>query len=88
MAEDKHTDMAKSDKSNTRRVAIDTAHLKPTKPNLSLLQQSKNLGRMLSAATCRLVRKITTKYCGGTTQKLSPVLALVNTWTIHKNNNI
>ena len=32
MAEDKGTDMAKSDKSNTRRVAIDTAHSKPTKP--------------------------------------------------------
>ena len=51
--------MAKSDKSNMRRVAIDTAHSKSTKPNPSLLQQSKNLGRMLSAATCRLVRKIT-----------------------------
>jgi len=88
MAEDERTDMAKSDKSNTRRVAIDTAQSKPIKQNLSLLQQSKNLGRMLSAATCRLVRKITTKYCGGTTQKLSPVLALVDTWTIHKNNNI
>jgi hypothetical protein len=54
MAEDKCTEMAKSDK-----LAIDTAHLKPTKPSPSLLQQSKNLGRMLSAATCRLVRKIT-----------------------------
>ena len=51
--------MAKSNKSNMCRVAIDTAHLKSTKPNPSLLQQSKNLGRMLSAATCRLVRKIT-----------------------------
>ncbi len=61
MAEDEGTDMAKSDKSNTCRVAIDTAHSKPTKPNPSLLQQSKNLGHMLrlSAATCRLVRKIT-----------------------------
>jgi len=59
MAEDECTDMAKSNKSNTRRVAIDTAHSKPTKPNPSMLQQSKNLGRMLSAATCRLVRKIT-----------------------------
>jgi hypothetical protein len=60
MADDKRTEMAKSDKSNTRRVAIDTAHPKPTKPSPSLLQQSKkNLGRMLSAATRRLVRKIT-----------------------------
>ena len=52
--------MAKSNKSNARRVAIDTAHSKPTKPSTSLLQQSKkNLGQMLSAATRRLVRKIT-----------------------------
>ena len=60
MAENKRTEMAKSDKSNARRVAIDTAHSKPTKPSLSLLQQSKkNLVRMLSAATRRLVCKIT-----------------------------
>ena len=59
MAEDECTDMAKSNKSNTRRVAIDTAHSKSTKSNPSLLQESKNLGRMLSAATRRLVRKIT-----------------------------
>jgi len=59
MAEDKRTDMAKSNKSNARRVAIDTAHLKPTNPNPSLLQQSKNLGRLLSAATRRLIRKMT-----------------------------
>jgi len=59
IAEDECTDMAKSNKSNTRRVAIDTAHSKPTKPNPSLLQQSKNLGCMLSAVTRRLVRKIT-----------------------------
>jgi len=59
MAEDKRTEMAKIDKSNARRVAIDTAHSKPTKPSPSLLQQSKNLGRMFSAATRRLVRKIT-----------------------------
>ena len=59
MAEDERTDMAKSDKSNARRVSIDTAHSKPTKPNPSLLQQSKNLGRMLSAATLQLVHKIT-----------------------------
>jgi hypothetical protein len=59
MAEDERTDMAKSDKSNARRVSIDTAHSKPTKPNPSLLQQSKNLGRMLSAATRQLVHKIT-----------------------------
>jgi hypothetical protein len=58
LAEDKRTEMAKSDKSNACRVAIDTAHLTPTKPKPSLLQQSKNLGRMLSAATRRLVRKI------------------------------
>ena len=51
--------MAKSDKSNVRRVAIDTAHSKPTKPSPSLLQQSKNLEQMLSAPTRRLVRKIT-----------------------------
>ncbi len=44
MAEDERTEMAKSDKSNARRVAIDTAHSKPTKPSPSLLQQSKNLG--------------------------------------------
>jgi len=59
MAEDERTEMAKSDKSNARRVAIDTAHSKPTKPSPSLLQQSNNLGQMLSAATRRLVRKIT-----------------------------
>ncbi len=59
LAEDKRTEMAKSNKSNARRVAIDTAHATPTKPKPSLLQQSKNLGRMLSAATRRLVRKIT-----------------------------
>ena len=59
MAEDKRTDMAKSNKSNARRVAIDTAHSKPTKPNPSLLQQSKNLSQMFSAATRRLVRKLT-----------------------------
>jgi len=58
MAEDECIEMAKSDKSNARRVAIDTAHSKPTKPS-PLLQQIKNLGRMLSAATHRLVRKIT-----------------------------
>jgi hypothetical protein len=51
--------MAKSNKSNVRRVAIDTAHSKPTKPSPSLLQQSKNLEQMLSAPTRRLVRKIT-----------------------------
>jgi len=59
MAEDERTEMAKSDKSNMRKVAIDTADSKPTKPILSLLQQSKNLGLMLSAATRRLVRNIT-----------------------------
>jgi hypothetical protein len=59
MAEDECTEMAKSDKSNARRVAIDTAHSEPTKPSPSLLQQSKILGRMLSAATHRLIRKIT-----------------------------
>jgi len=59
MAEEKRTEMAKNDKSNARRVAIDTAHSTPTKQNPSLLQHSKNLGRMLSAATRRLVRKIT-----------------------------
>ena len=59
MAEDERTEMAKSDKSNARRVAIDTAHSTSTKPQPSLLQQSKNLSRMLSAATRRLVRKIT-----------------------------
>ena len=58
LAEDECTEMAKNDKSNACRVAIDTAHSTPTEPNLSLLQQRKNLGRMLSAATCRLVRKI------------------------------
>jgi hypothetical protein len=58
-AEDERTEMTKSDKSNVRRVAIDTAHSTPTKPKPSLLQQIKNLGRMLSAATCRLVCKIT-----------------------------
>ena len=51
--------MAKNDKSNARRVAIETLHLTPTKPNPSLLQQGKNLRHMLSAATRRLVRKIT-----------------------------
>ena len=40
-------------------MAIDTAHLTPTKPNPSLLQQGKNLGCMLSAAMRILVRKIT-----------------------------
>ena len=59
MAEDERTEMAKSDKSNARRVAIDTAHSTSTKQNPSLLQHSKNLGRMLSAATRRLVRKLT-----------------------------
>ena len=59
MAEDERTEMAKSDKSNARKVAIDTAHSKPTKPSPSLLQQSKNLGQMLSAATHSLVRNIT-----------------------------
>ena len=43
MAEDEHTEMAKSNKSNVRRVAIDTAHSKPTKPS-ALVQQIKNLG--------------------------------------------
>ena len=52
--------MAKSNKSNARRVTIDTAHSKPTKLSPSLLQQSKkNLGQMLSAVTRRLVCKIT-----------------------------
>ncbi len=51
--------MAKSDKSSAHKVAIDTAHSTPTKPKLSLLQQSKNLGRLISALTRRLVRKIT-----------------------------
>jgi hypothetical protein len=57
--------MAKNDKSNARRVAIDTAHLTLTKPNPSLLQQGKNRGRMLSAATRRLVRNMThsSKHC-------------------------
>ena len=59
MAEDECTELAKSDKSNTHRVVIDTAHLTPTKPKPSLLQQSKNLGRLISASTPRLVRKIT-----------------------------
>jgi hypothetical protein len=59
LAEDERTEMAKNDKSNARRVAIDTTHSTPTKPKTFLLQQSKNLGRMLSAATRRLVRKIT-----------------------------
>jgi hypothetical protein len=59
MAEDERTEMAKNDKSNARRVAIDTAHSTPTKQNPSLLQHSKNLGRMLSAARHRLVCKIT-----------------------------
>jgi len=59
LAEDEHIDMAKNDKSNAHRLAIDTAHSTPTKPRPSLLQQSKNLDRMLSAATRRLVRKIT-----------------------------
>jgi hypothetical protein len=59
MAEEERTEMAKSNKSNARRVAIDTAHSKPTKASPSLLQQSKNLGQMLSAATRRLVCKIT-----------------------------
>ena len=51
--------MAKSNKSNARRVAIDTALSTPTKPKPFLLQQSKNLGRMLSAGTRRLVSEIT-----------------------------
>jgi len=59
LAEDECTEMANYDKSNARRVAIDTAHSTPTKSEPSLLQQSKNLDRMLSAATCRLVHKIT-----------------------------
>ncbi len=59
LAEDERTEMAKNDKSNARRVAINTAHSTPTKPTSSLLQQSKSLGRMLGAATRRLVRKIT-----------------------------
>ncbi len=59
LAVDKITEMAKNDKSNVRRVEIDTAHLTPTKPKPSLLRQGKNLCCMLSAATCRLVRKIT-----------------------------
>ena len=59
MAEDDCTEMAKSDKSNACRVAIDTAHSKPTKMSPSLLQETKNLSRMLTAATCRLVCKIT-----------------------------
>jgi hypothetical protein len=59
MAEDERTEMAKSDKSNARKVAIDTAHSKPTKPSPSQLQHSKNHGRMLSAATRSLVRNIT-----------------------------
>ena len=59
MAEDERTEMAKSDKSNARRVAIDTAHLTPTKQNPSLLQHSKNLGQMLSAEKRRLVCKLT-----------------------------
>ena len=59
MAEDERTEMAKNDKSNACRLAIDTARSTPTKQNPSLLQHSKNLGQMLSAATRRLVRKIT-----------------------------
>jgi hypothetical protein len=59
LAEDESTEMAKNDKSNACRVAIDTAHSTPTKPKTPLLQQSKNLGRMISAVTHRLVRKIT-----------------------------
>jgi len=59
MAEDERTEMAKSDKSNARRVAIDTANSRPTKLSPSLLQQSKNLGQMFRAATHRLVCKIT-----------------------------
>ena len=59
LAEDERTEMAKNDKSNASRVVIDTAHLTPTKPQPSLLQQSKNLGSTLSAATHRLVCKIT-----------------------------
>jgi hypothetical protein len=38
LAEDKSTEMAKKDKSNMRRVAIDTAPLTPTKPKPPLLQ--------------------------------------------------
>ena len=59
MAEEERTEMAKSDKSNAHRVAIDTAHSTPTKPKAFLLQQSKNLGQLISASTRRLVRKIT-----------------------------
>ena len=59
LAEDERTEMAKSNKSNARRVAIDTALSTPTKPKPFLLQQSKNLGRMLSAGTRRLVSEIT-----------------------------
>jgi len=59
MAEDKQTEMAKRDTSNARMVEIDAAHSIPTKPKPSLLQQSKNLGRLISALTCRLVCKMT-----------------------------
>ena len=58
MAEDERTELAKSEKSNAHRVAIDTAHWTPTTPKPSLLQQSRNLGRLISASTCRLVHKI------------------------------
>ncbi len=51
--------MAKEYPSNTCRVAIDSAHSMATKIRPTLLQRSKNLVRTLSAATIRLVQKIT-----------------------------
>ena len=57
MAEDKRTEMAKRDTSNVHRVRVDAVHLTPTKSKPSILQQSKNLGRLVSASTRRLIQK-------------------------------
>ena len=59
MAEDEQTEMAKRDTSNARRAMIDAAHSTPIKPKPSILQQSKNLGQLISASTRRLTQKIT-----------------------------
>jgi hypothetical protein len=59
MAKDKQTVIVKGDTTNSHSVAIDTAHTTPTQHKPSLFQQSKNLGKLLSALTLGLGRKIT-----------------------------
>ncbi len=49
-AEDKCTAMAKADKTNRRRVTIDTAHSATTQATATMWQQGKNAGQAMGGA--------------------------------------